>query len=141
MIKLLFLAKEKKKWMIETIKSHQDLKFKLYLWKIFIETVSEIDTKLGFMEYRNLVYTFQEDVIPVMFDDLMPYFHAVRSNIEVNVLSGEMGKTNVSEGFSNPNEKIQLFSPEEQPFSKLVFDILYNVICYTYNITYSEYDM
>jgi hypothetical protein len=38
-------------------------------------------------------------------------------------------------------ERIPLFSPEEQPFSKIIFDILHEIICYTYNITYSEYDM
>jgi hypothetical protein len=96
MIKILFINKEQKKWILSAIEENPDPRYKLYLWKIFIETVSEIDSKLGFMEYRNLVYCFQEEVIPIVFEDLMPYFSSVRSNIEVNILSAEMGKTNFS---------------------------------------------
>ncbi len=37
------------------------------------------------------------------------------------------------------NPEINLFYPDEIKFTQLVFDVLKEVICFNYNITYSEY--
>jgi hypothetical protein len=32
----------------------------LLLWKYFLERVDEIDSSMGFLAYRNMIYAFQD---------------------------------------------------------------------------------
>ena len=64
--------------MIETILSRPNLRYRLYLWKLFIQTVSIVDNNITFLNYRTLVYNFQEHIIPLIMDTLLPFFKSVK---------------------------------------------------------------
>jgi hypothetical protein len=40
--------------------------FKLLVLKTFIETIEIVDSEMGYMRYRTMVYSFQDNVIPMM---------------------------------------------------------------------------
>ena len=63
----------------------------------------------------------------------------MKSSVEVNLLSAELTKSGLDEKVYT--EKTLLFNPDEMAYSVLVFELLKEIICFTYNITYSEYDM
>ena len=45
--------------------------FKIFVLKTFIEVV---DVDMGYMRFRTMVYAFQDYVIPMICDTLMPFF-------------------------------------------------------------------
>ena len=40
--------------------------FKLYLLKAFIDAVEVVDYEMGYIKYRTMVYSFQDNVIPMI---------------------------------------------------------------------------
>lgn len=77
-LKNIYLVKEDSVWVTNFIKERQNHRYRLYLWSLFIETVSVVDNDLTFLVYRSMVYNFQEFVIPEIMDSLLPYFNSVR---------------------------------------------------------------
>lgn len=60
---------ENSETMSDLIKFVQELPltyFKVYLLKIFIEAVEAIDTEMGYMRFRTMVYNFQDNVMPMI---------------------------------------------------------------------------
>jgi hypothetical protein len=58
-------------------------KYRLYLFLAFIEEVTILDVSMPFVKYKNLVQDFQNNVISVMFDVLLPHFMRIAEDIEV----------------------------------------------------------
>lgn len=141
-LKHIYLMKDDGSWVSNFIKQRPNQKYRLYLWSLFIETVSVVDNELTFLVYRSMVYNFQQIVIPEIMDTLLPYFNSVREEIEINDLSSLQAHLSVSDSTAScPNaQKIQLFNPAEVKFTELVFNVLKEIICFNYNITYSEYE-
>ena len=79
----MYLKSQEREWVKRTVSDCVDPRLRLYLWINFIEEVSEIDRALTFLDYRSLVYTFQELIIPVMMDHLLPFFQSVKEQIEI----------------------------------------------------------
>lgn len=48
-------------------------------------------------------------------------------------------KNGMENGNADTSDNINLFNPGEVKFTDLVFQVLKEVICFNYNITYSEY--
>ena len=42
---------------------------------------------MGYIKYRTMVYAFQDTIIPLMFDTLMPFFYKVEESIKLSELS------------------------------------------------------
>jgi len=40
--------------------------FKLLVMKTFVETIEVVDNEMGYMRYRTMVYSFQDNVIPMI---------------------------------------------------------------------------
>lgn len=72
-------------------------KYRLYLFLVFIENVSLIDGSIGFVSYKILLQSFQEEVIPEMFSSLYPYFINFSETIEIAGLSVMQGRLNLKE--------------------------------------------
>lgn len=51
--------------------------FKLYILKSFVDAVEVIDYEMGYMKYRTMVYNFQDNIIPMICEVLMPYFYNI----------------------------------------------------------------
>jgi hypothetical protein len=64
--------------------------FKIYILKIFIETVEIVDVELGYMRFRTMVYAFQDNVIPMICDTLMPFFHNFEDGLRINDLTASL---------------------------------------------------
>jgi len=71
--------------------------FKLYLFKSFIDAVETIDTEMGYLKYRTMIYSFQDAVIPLICDILMPYFNHMEDGVRVSDLSQQCGQLFVAD--------------------------------------------
>ena len=58
--------------------------FKLYLLRHLIDAIEVIDTEMGYLRYRTMVYAFQDNVIPLICDMLMPYFYAMEEGVRMS---------------------------------------------------------
>lgn len=83
-LKFLYSNAEQRDWTRDTVLTQKNPNFRLYLWRVFIESISNIDTCFTFLVYRSTVYSFQENIIPIIMDALLPYFQSVEDNIKVN---------------------------------------------------------
>ncbi len=63
--------------------SEQGDKYRLFLFQTFIQTVSLIESGIGFVEYKVLLSSFQSDVIPNIFGGLYPYLINFSYDIEI----------------------------------------------------------
>jgi hypothetical protein len=61
--------------------------FKLYILKSFVDAVEVIDYEMGYMKYRTMVYNFQDNIIPMVCEVLMPYFYNIEEGVQINELS------------------------------------------------------
>ena len=138
-LKYLYSDPDHRNWVRDQIEARPSANYRLYLWKVFIETISNIDGSFTFLTYRATVYSFQENIIPIIMDALLPYFQSVEDLIKVNELAAMQEKLAVSE-HQPSGERVQLFQPGELKFTTLVFNLLKEVICFNYNITYSEFE-
>jgi hypothetical protein len=57
--------------------------YQLYLYKVFIECVSTVDEKMGFISYSNLLTHFQDLVIPKIIDIMIPYFLGIEERLDI----------------------------------------------------------
>lgn len=60
--------------------------FKIYILKCFIEAVEVIDTDMGYMRFRSMVYSFQDNVIPLICETLMPFFENFEEGVRISEL-------------------------------------------------------
>lgn len=112
-------------WLTMFIKERANLRYRLYLWKLLIQTVSVVDNDLSFLVYRSMIYSFQENVIPLIMDSLLPYFQSVKEEIEVNDLAYMQSHLTVSENNGIENHcDVSLFNRGEVKFTELVFEVL-----------------
>lgn len=61
--------------------------FKLYLFKAFVDAVEVVDYDMGYMRYRTMVYAFQDKVIPLICDTLLPYFYNIEECVQITEIS------------------------------------------------------
>lgn len=95
-LKHLFQVKGNENSVINWLKMpEQGDKYRLYLFLTFTESISLIDGSLNFLSYKMLLTSFQEGVIPIMFDCLYPYFIDFSEDIEVAGLSVMQGRLNL----------------------------------------------
>lgn len=124
-LKYIYLQKEMGDWLTMFIKERANLRYRLYLWKLLIQTVSVVDNDLSFLVYRSMIYSFQENVIPLIMDSLLPYFQSVKEEIEVNDLAYMQSHLTVSENNGIENHcDVSLFNRGEVKFTELVFEVL-----------------
>lgn len=60
---------------------------KIYILKTFIETVEIVDSEMGYMRFRSMIYSFQDNIIPMICDTLIPFFHNFEDSIRVSDLT------------------------------------------------------
>lgn len=70
--------------------------FKLYLLKSFIDAIEVVDYEMGYVKYRAMVYSFQDNVIPNICDTLMPYFYNIEEGVQISELSFLHGKIEIN---------------------------------------------
>lgn len=58
--------------------------FKLYLLKSFVDAVEIVDYNMGYMRYRLMVYSFQDTVIPMICETLMPCFYNIEEGVQIS---------------------------------------------------------
>ena len=83
-----------------------------------------------------MIYNFQDNIIPIITEELVPFFHKVEDNIKVNELSTSL-QSNVSVSDQGKEIKGLVFSKHQIKFSELVFFLLREIITFNYNITFS----
>ena len=74
--------------------------FKMYLFRNFISTVETIDNEMGFMRFRTMVYNFQDNVIPMICDNLIPFFEKFEEGVKISELSQLQSKLDVNDNHS-----------------------------------------
>jgi hypothetical protein len=62
------------------------------------------------MNYRSMIYNFQDNIIPIITEELIPYFQGVEESIKINELSSLQASLSVSEEIKE-REKVLLFTP------------------------------
>ena len=64
--------------------------FKIFVLKTFIEVVEVVDVDMGYMRFRTMVYAFQDNVIPMICDTLMPFFLNFEEGLRINDLTATL---------------------------------------------------
>lgn len=93
-MKYIFVDEKLRKNLIEYLKQEPNSLFKLFLYKNFIDAVSTIDDKLEFIEYRTLINSVQEKMIPIFIRELYPYFISVTDHMQINELGHMLPRLN-----------------------------------------------
>jgi hypothetical protein len=75
-------------------------------------------------------------MIPIILQELYPYFISVTDKMKINELSSML--PTLSE--KSVKHKFDLFRPEDKVVSQLVFNLLKETVSFKYNITSSQYD-
>jgi hypothetical protein len=78
--------------------------YRLYLFYYFIDSVSFIDDKTPFIEYRTMSNNFQDSIIPLILECLIPYFMNFEEAMEVNELAVMQDKMYLNEGQSQSDK-------------------------------------
>jgi hypothetical protein len=99
--------------------SQQGDKYRLFLFYTFIEQVSLFDSALGFIPYKSLLQSFQENVIPEMFVMFYPYFMNFSEAMEVAGLTELQNNLSLS-GDSSGQQKQQTISNVVQVMFRLL---------------------
>jgi hypothetical protein len=86
-LKILYESESTSKDLMDFLVRLESNYFKLYLLKSFVDAVEIIDYDMGYMKYRTMVYSFQDQVIPMMCETLMPYFYKIEEGVQINELS------------------------------------------------------
>jgi hypothetical protein len=82
------------------------------LWTYLISSVSEVDTKMGFLAYRSLTYSFQDEAICQIIQVVMPYFNKLSEGVKFNELAALQKNLSVNENLQQPVVKAALiFTP------------------------------
>ena len=73
---------------------------------------------MTFLTYRTMVYSFQDNIIPVITEEMIPYFQKVEDNIRVNELSTNLQTSAiVSDENKNKDIKALLFTHDQIKFT------------------------
>lgn len=75
------MKSDNREWVKKMVGEITQPRYKLYIWINFMEEVSTIDRDISFLEYRSMIYSFQELIIPNVMDDLLPFFQSVKEEI------------------------------------------------------------
>ena len=141
-VKMIVIGSEEKEQFLRRFEFKNS--FKLVFWRYVTDTISQIDTSLGFLVYRSLVFTFQDYAIPVAIASLTPYFKTLTDNIRMNELAVLQENLSVEEKnqFENsPHKRILTFNQEELAIATAVLELLSVLLNYPFSISYGEYDM
>lgn len=65
-IKLIFTRPNSQNQIIEKIKQKASPRYRLFLWKSFIQAVEPVDSSMAFLAYRTMIYSFQDNIIPII---------------------------------------------------------------------------
>lgn len=63
---------------------------KIYILKTFIETIEIVDSEMGYMRFRAMAYSFQDNMIPMICDTLIPFFNNFEDSIRVSDLTANI---------------------------------------------------
>ena len=102
-MKILYEKKETSEELLEFLKGLPLNFLKVYILKTFIETVEVVDSEMGYMRFRTMVYSFQDNVIPVICEILMPFFYAFEEGLKINELSFLQSRMDVNENTHSTN--------------------------------------
>lgn len=94
------------------------------------------------MRFRTMVYNFQDNVIPMICENLIPFFEKFEEGVKISELSQLQSKLDVSDNHSGQqtsSEQLSL-SKEQDMQSQLVLMLLKKIVEFNYNITYSQYE-
>lgn len=131
---------ENKLWLFDFIKS-VDEQAGLLLWTYFIASVSEMDVKMGFLAFRNMSYSFQDEAVCQLMSAVLPYFNRLSEVIKFNELAALQSNLSVNDAQQPRPMRVLAFTPDELTLAGLTIELLRSVVCFTYNVTYSEYEM
>jgi hypothetical protein len=65
-LKILYETKESGDKLLPFLVNLESNFFKLYLLKSFVDAIEVIDYDMGYIKYRLMVYSFQDNVIPMI---------------------------------------------------------------------------
>lgn len=83
-MKILFSDPHGKNMVISLLKGMEDKPhYQLFLYYCFIESVSIIDGDTTYVNHRTLLSSFQETLIPRIFQALYPYFMTISDSMEI----------------------------------------------------------
>ena len=104
----------------------------------FIDTFSVMDQEVGFIKFRNYLYNFQQDWIPIMFDEVKSILKKIYEDQEINQMVSSM-QTSLNilphSPASVPNNREYIFKKAETMI--LLFK---NLTDFKYNLDQTEYD-
>lgn len=140
LLKRVFVESDGRAWLYEFIASYAP-EVQLLLWRFTIESVDEIDSGMGFLAYRNMIYAFQDDAMCRIMEAAIPFFHQLAEVVRFNELIVMQSNLTVDESPSAGPKRALFFSAQELATAELVLELLRLITCYKYNITYSEYDL
>ena len=82
------------------------------------------------MRFRSMIYSFQDNIIPMICDTLIPFFHNFEDSIRVSDLTVNIeAKLDVSEENSVPRQSELLFISKEQEMeSEYVLALLKKIV-------------
>lgn len=96
-LKVLYESALTSKALMEYLKEMEADYFKLFMYKTFVEAIETVDVEMGYMRYRSMVYSFQDDVIPHICETLMPFFYRIEEGVRISELSYLQENLKVSE--------------------------------------------
>lgn len=114
--------------------------FRLYLFYHFIENVSTPDTKMPFVDYRSLCYSFQDSILPPIFDSLIPYFLNFEQAIQLSELTALQESLQLGELGASSGAVDAAVWQEFNKFALVVFRLLEEVVTFRYNISFKEFE-
>lgn len=71
--------------------------YRLFLYYRFIESITSIDESIGYINYRTLLTSFQDNFIPKIFEALVPYFMSISDLMDINELTFLQGTMTVAQ--------------------------------------------
>lgn len=139
LMKVLYASDKTQEWLVRWVETSPGDYFKLALLKEFIEAVEVIDSEMGYLPYRTMVYAFQDNVIPLVCDVLMPFFYAMEEGVRVSELSQMQAHLNVTDAPTALNSgRVDISEQLEREIDQ-VLGLLGRIVEFNYNITYTEY--
>lgn len=102
---------DSKVWLYELIDA-TDAEGRLLLWTYMIHSVSEMDAKMGFLAYRNMSYSFQDDGIFHIMKSVLPYFNRLAEGVKFNELTALQSNLSVEDNAPPRPLQVLAFSSE-----------------------------
>jgi hypothetical protein len=139
-LKRFFANKHHEHLVGEFLRGNLNAHFRLYLFYHFIENVSTPDTKMPFVDYRSLSYNFQDTILPLIFDSLIPYFLNFEQAIEVSELSALQERLHLHDLAVSSGAVDASLWQQFNKFTLVLFKLLEEVVTFRYNISYKEFE-